>query len=79
MEISIKDLGAVREANIELKPLTIFVGPNNTGKTWAAYIISALFGARACSEYLDAYVNGDLADNYLPIDDALTQALRTWQ
>ncbi len=43
MKIQIKELGAIKEAKIDLnKPLTLFSGPNNTGKTYMAFIIYAL-------------------------------------
>lgn len=43
MKIQVKELGAIKEAMIDLdKPLTIFCGPNNTGKTYLAFIIYAL-------------------------------------
>ena len=43
MEIKINNLGAIKEANIDLsKRLIVFCGPNNSGKTYAAFIIYAL-------------------------------------
>ena len=33
----VKNLGSVREGSFTHKPLTIFCGPNNSGKTWAMY------------------------------------------
>jgi predicted ATPase len=43
MKISIQNLGAVRQAEIDLsKRLTVFCGPNNSGKTYVSYIIYAL-------------------------------------
>ena len=41
MKIFISNLGPVREADIELTPLTIFVGPNNSGKSFIATILHA--------------------------------------
>jgi len=41
MQISIRNLGALKKADFELSNLTIICGPNNTGKTYASY---ALFG-----------------------------------
>ncbi len=41
-ELEVKDFGPIAEANLELCPLTIFVGPSNSGKTYLAYLIYAL-------------------------------------
>lgn len=35
-KIHIENLGPIREGSFELRPLTIFIGPNNSGKTYAA-------------------------------------------
>ena len=43
MKIQVENLGAIKNAKINLdKPLTLFCGQNNTGKTYLAYIIYAL-------------------------------------
>lgn len=43
MNIRIQNLGSIKEACINLnKRLTVFCGPNNTGKTYVSYIIYAL-------------------------------------
>lgn len=36
---SIKNLGSLNEAHVDIKPLTILCGKNNTGKTWLMYSI----------------------------------------
>ena len=40
--ISISNLGPIESAELELRPLTILVGPNNTGKSHAALLVYAL-------------------------------------
>jgi hypothetical protein len=35
----VKNFGPVAEANIELKPLTVLMGPNNTGKTYISTLL----------------------------------------
>ena len=40
--LSVKDFGAIAEATVELRPLTVFVGPSNTGKSYLAILIYAL-------------------------------------
>lgn len=33
----IKNLGPIKRGSFEIKPITLFCGPNNSGKTWAMY------------------------------------------
>ena len=42
LTVSVKDFGPIKEGTVELKPLTIFVGPSNTGKSYMAGAIYAL-------------------------------------
>ena len=44
VEISVKNFGPIAEATINLHPLTVFVGPSNTGKTYFSTLIYALHG-----------------------------------
>lgn len=42
LEIDVTNLGPIEKAKIDLRPLTIFVGPSNTGKSYLATLIYAL-------------------------------------
>lgn len=42
LELSVSNFGPVAEARIEMRPLTIFVGPSNTGKSYLASLIYSL-------------------------------------
>ena len=42
IELEVKNLGPIAEAKIDLRPLTVFIGPNNTGKSYLATLIYAL-------------------------------------
>ena len=44
VEISVRNFGPISEANINLRPLTVFIGPSNTGKTYFSAQIYALHG-----------------------------------
>lgn len=44
VKITVKDFGPISEATINLHPLTVFVGPSNTGKTYFSTLIYALHG-----------------------------------
>lgn len=41
-EIEVTDFGPIRSAKIELRPLTVFVGPSNTGKSYLSALLYAL-------------------------------------
>ncbi len=59
MKVSIQNLGAVKQAEIEIKPLTVFVGENGTGKTWAAYSLAGILGKFGFLNFTGWYlVNG---------------------
>lgn len=58
-KIHIENLGPIREGTFELRPLTIFIGPNNTGKTYAATAAYALInGLRMDSEFPSVEIGG---------------------
>ena len=42
VEIAVKNFGPIADATIDLRPLTVFVGPSNTGKTYFSTLIYAL-------------------------------------
>lgn len=42
LKISVKDFGPIVEGTVNLKPLTIFVGPSNAGKSYLAMLIYSL-------------------------------------
>ena len=43
MNIRFQNLGKIKETQLELKPLTVIVGPNNSNKTYIAYSIYGLW------------------------------------
>ena len=47
VDISARNFGPISEASIDLRPLTVFVGPSNTGKTYFSTLIYALHGIYA--------------------------------
>ncbi len=52
MIAEVKSLGPIKSATIDLnKPLTIFCGPNSTGKTYLSYLLYAIYDD---SEYIES-------------------------
>ena len=42
LTLDVAELGPIKRACVELRPLTVFVGPSNTGKSWLATLAYAL-------------------------------------
>lgn len=43
MKIKLLNLGSIKEAEVDLRPLTVIIGPNNSNKTYIAYSIYGLY------------------------------------
>lgn len=78
MKISIRNLGPVENAEIALRPLTIFVGPSNAGKTWTANAIANLLGLFGYGwlEYLNAFKEQKTSENYPVIETIIEELSR---
>ena len=87
MNISVKNLGVLKQAEFELGELTLICGGNNTGKTYATY---ALFGflqrwksfleVEIPSRPINALLKGDetQVDITVKADDILRRGCRTY-
>ena len=42
LELEVSDFGPIIEGTVDLRPLTVFIGPSNTGKSYLAILIYAL-------------------------------------
>ena len=52
MEIDVRNIGPLKRAKFDLRPLTVFIGTNNTGKSWLASIAYALSSYTRSTTYL---------------------------
>lgn len=51
VRVSVKNFGPIAEGSVDLKPLTIFIGPSNTGKSFMATAVYAVMKAIEGSEF----------------------------
>ncbi|MHC5825259.1 MAG: AAA family ATPase, partial [Nostoc sp.] len=76
MKVEIHNLGVIEELEIDLKPLTVFIGRNGTGKTLAAYTLASILGKHGLDRYLKSYIDGETQQKYPIIDNAIKQFLQ---
>lgn len=56
LEIEVRNFGPISRGKFRIKPLTVFVGPNNSGKTFAAMLAHAVISSRGGYEHPLDYV-----------------------
>jgi len=50
LEVEIENFGPISSGKIRLRPLTIFIGPNNSGKSYTAMLIRSIFESLSAFE-----------------------------
>ena len=53
LTVSVENFGPIREGTVELRPLTVFVGANNTGKSYMAMLLYAISRVLAADSVWD--------------------------
>ena len=61
MRVTLEHVGRIRRAELDLRPLTLFIGPNSTNKTWAAQCVAACVDALSWSS-IAGRADGALVD-----------------
>lgn len=52
MKFELQNLGTIKKTTLDLRPLTVIVGPNNTNKTYLAYCVHGLLMSLAAERQL---------------------------
>ena len=60
LTLEVSDFGPVARASVELRPLTVFVGPSNTGKSYLAILLYALHKFVSKNNFAVIEQNSDL-------------------
>ncbi|AVH72809.1 AAA family ATPase [Nostoc sp. 'Lobaria pulmonaria (5183) cyanobiont'] len=76
MKVEIHNLGVIEELEIDLKPLTVFIGRNGTGKTWTANTLASIFGKNGFDRYFKSYIDGKTKQKYPILDNAIEQFIQ---
>jgi predicted ATPase len=53
MEVEIENFGPISSGKINIRPLTVFIGPNNSGKSYTAMLIHSIF--KSISSYTSPF------------------------
>ena len=86
ISVTVKDFGPIIEGSVELKPLTVFIGPNNSGKSHLATLVYALVQGAVPRDmpYLSNYGIGGLFHQFYfkrlldEPDSELTMEVNAW-
>lgn len=71
--LDVEDFGPIGKASVDLRPLTVFIGPSSTGKSYLAILVYALhqcfgegktqlYGDRLPRLILDSFVNSEFTE-----------------
>ena len=61
MKLRVRNFGHVRKADVEIKPLTVFVGPSNTGKSYLAMLLYSIVKTLSALSGADVFTHFDKA------------------
>ena len=77
LTINVKDFGPIASGKVDLRPLSIFIGPSNTGKSYLAGLLYALH--RTVGSWYNGYlVDGSASDEQEHLPENLPTELEEW-
>ncbi len=76
LKLTLENFGPLRKAEIDLKPMTIFIGPNNSGKSYAATMFYCLFQSVKHAELLPGPGQGRSFSNIEADEQAIRRAFK---
>ena len=79
LTVSVQDFGPIAQATVNLRPLTIFVGRSNTGKTYLSKLIYAIHKAFFGFPQIPFVRSHYFPFSFIEPKDSLTPALKDFQ
>jgi predicted ATPase len=77
MKITFSNLGAIKKTELDLRPFTVIIGPNNSNKTYIAYSVYGLWKHRKYARWHSLKVTMEDAHTYsLKLDNAFFELVR---
>ena len=65
--LDVENFGPIAEAkNIEFKPMTVFVGPSNTGKTYLAMLLHSVLRSESRIDGAGRFPTADTTSTMIP-------------
>ena len=74
LTVSVQDFGPIAQATVNLRPLTIFVGRGNTGKTYFSKLIYAIHKAFSCFPQIPLIGRHHVPFGFIEPTDSLVSA-----
>jgi ABC-type cobalamin/Fe3+-siderophores transport system ATPase subunit len=74
IEVKIKNIGKLEDAEVSIGQFTIFAGPNNTGKSFASKLLYSLFNAMNAN-HVETYLN----NLFRPVYDYIMMSMRLYK
>ena len=73
--LNVENFGPIAEAkNIEFRPMTVFVGPSNTGKSYLARLLHAILKAKNGDSLRPDAVPPSVSDNFVSVSQSALNA-----
>ncbi len=76
MKLTVERLGLIKRAEFDIRPLTVFIGPNGTNKTWVAYALYGLMRNVSGSQWNNLSVKSSLTSGNSKLRKAISAHAR---
>ena len=71
IRLAVTDFGPIARAEVDLRPLTVFIGPSNTGKSYLAILIYALHSLFPIDRFSRSRLRNIRWQDAIPTEDAV--------